>query len=78
MAGLSIGMLFGIFAQRSRFCLRSAVVEFSNRDGCSKLGRLAIRLFGGGHRHPAFHYPYGAPEASIVAWLGSQQRVSAA
>jgi uncharacterized membrane protein YedE/YeeE len=37
LAGLSIGILFGVFAQRSRFCLRSAVVEFWNRDGCSKL-----------------------------------------
>ena len=37
LAGLSIGVLFGIFAQRSRFCLRSAVVEFWNRQGTSKL-----------------------------------------
>ena len=42
LAGLSIGILFGFFAQRSRFCLRSAVVEFWNRDGCSK---LAVWLF---------------------------------
>jgi uncharacterized membrane protein YedE/YeeE len=42
LAGLSIGLFFGIFAQRSRFCLRSAVVEFSNRDGC---GKLAVWLF---------------------------------
>ena len=27
--GLVIGFLFGFFAQRSRFCLRSAVIEFS-------------------------------------------------
>ncbi len=37
LAGLIIGLFFGIFAQRSRFCLRSAVVEFWNRDGASKL-----------------------------------------
>lgn len=37
LTGLLIGILFGIFAQRSRFCLRSAVVEFWNRDGSSKL-----------------------------------------
>jgi len=29
LAGLVIGLAFGIFAQRSRFCLRSAVIEFS-------------------------------------------------
>ncbi len=37
LAGLIIGLLFGAFAQRSRFCLRSAVVEFWNRQGASKL-----------------------------------------
>lgn len=37
LTGLLIGVLFGICAQRSRFCLRSAVVEFWNRDGSSKL-----------------------------------------
>ena len=42
LAGLVIGTLFGIFAQRSRFCLRSAVVEFANREGC---GKLAVWLF---------------------------------
>ncbi|HFC04101.1 MAG TPA: YeeE/YedE family protein [Rhizobiales bacterium] len=29
LGGLVIGTLFGIFAQRSKFCLRSAVVEFA-------------------------------------------------
>ncbi len=42
LAGLIIGILFGIFAQRSRFCLRSAAVEFWNRQGSAK---LAIWLF---------------------------------
>src|SRR5574343_1214433 len=37
LAGLLIGLLFGLFAQRSRFCLRSAVVEFWNREGSDKL-----------------------------------------
>lgn len=37
LAGLLIGVLFGIFAQRSRFCLRSAVVEFWSRDYGGKL-----------------------------------------
>ena len=27
--GLLIGFVFGFFAQRSRFCLRSAVIEFA-------------------------------------------------
>ena len=42
LAGLVVGLLFGICAQRSRFCLRSAVVEFWNRQGSAK---LAIWLF---------------------------------
>jgi uncharacterized membrane protein YedE/YeeE len=37
-----IGVLFGFFAQRSRFCLRSAVIEFSrNVTG----GKLTVWLF---------------------------------
>jgi hypothetical protein len=40
--GLCIGILFGFFAQRSRFCLRSAVIEFSrNVTG----GKLTVWLF---------------------------------
>lgn len=35
--GLLIGMLFGAFAQTSRFCLRSAVIEFSSGSFGSKV-----------------------------------------
>ena len=35
--GWVIGMLFGFFAQRSRFCLRAAVIEFWNRRLGEKL-----------------------------------------
>ena len=42
LTGLGIGVFFGIFAQRSRFCLRSAVVEFWNRQGTT---RLSVWLF---------------------------------
>jgi uncharacterized membrane protein YedE/YeeE len=42
LAGLAIGMVFGFLAQRSRFCLRSAVIEFSrNLTG----GKLTVWLF---------------------------------
>ncbi len=41
-AGLTIGLAFGFLAQRSRFCLRSAVIEFSrNVTG----GKLTVWLF---------------------------------
>jgi uncharacterized membrane protein YedE/YeeE len=32
LAGLLVGLVFGVAAQRSRFCLRAAVVEFSGRQ----------------------------------------------
>jgi uncharacterized membrane protein YedE/YeeE len=35
--GLLIGVLFGFFAQRSKFCLRSAVIEFWHRNFGEKL-----------------------------------------
>ncbi|AUN96180.1 YeeE/YedE family protein [Pseudazoarcus pumilus] len=42
LAGLAVGTLFGFFAQRSRFCLRAAVVEVAR----GQLGaRLAVWLF---------------------------------
>jgi hypothetical protein len=42
LAGLFIGLAFGFFAQRSRFCLRSAVIEFSRRQ---LGGKLTVWLF---------------------------------
>jgi uncharacterized membrane protein YedE/YeeE len=42
LCGLGIGLLFGFFAQRSRFCLRSAVIEFAH--GITG-GRLTVWLF---------------------------------
>jgi len=60
VAGLLIGLLFGVFAQRSRFCLRSAVVEFWNRQGTA---RLAVWLF-------AFASAVIATQAGIaLGWL---------
>jgi uncharacterized membrane protein YedE/YeeE len=37
VGGLIVGLLFGFFAQRSRFCLRAAVVEFWHRQFGEKL-----------------------------------------
>lgn len=64
LAGLFIGLLFGAFAQRSRFCLRSAVVEFWNRQGASK---LSVWLF-------AFSAAVIATQLFIVeGWLDVSQ-----
>ena len=54
---LLIGMLFGFMAQRSRFCLRSAVIEFArNQMG----GKLTVWLF-------AFATAVGATQALACA-----------
>jgi len=42
VAGALVGLLFGFFAHRSRFCLRSAVIEFSR--GTAE-GKLTVWLF---------------------------------
>jgi uncharacterized membrane protein YedE/YeeE len=62
--GLLIGFGFGFFAQRSRFCLRSAVVEFWNRHGTAK---LAIWLL-------AFSTAVIATQLFVIAgWLDVSQ-----
>ena len=35
--GLLVGLMFGFFAQRSKFCLRAAVIEFWHRQFGEKL-----------------------------------------
>jgi uncharacterized membrane protein YedE/YeeE len=42
LCGAGIGFGFGFFAQRSRFCLRSAVIEFARRQPG---GKLTVWLF---------------------------------
>ena len=42
LGGALIGLLFGFFAHRSRFCLRSAVIEFARG---TREGKLAVWLF---------------------------------
>ncbi len=55
---LLIGSVFGFMAQRSRFCLRSAVIEFARNQGG---GKLTVWLF-------AFACAVGATQA--LAWAG--------
>ena len=63
-AGLLIGLAFGFFAQRSRFCLRSAVIEFSrNLVG----GKLTVWLF-------AFATAVVATQAlALAGWFDASQ-----
>ena len=37
LGGLLVGIMFGFFAQRSRFCLRAAAIEFSRGQGGPRL-----------------------------------------
>lgn len=67
--GIAVGIMFGAFAQQSRFCLRSAVIEFRRREPGTK---LAVWLF-------AFSVALAAVQAAImVGWLDvSQSRMIA-
>lgn len=57
LGGLVVGFLFGIMAQRSQFCMRSATIEFGNR----KLGgKVAIWVL-------AFSAAVVATQGAIVA-----------
>jgi uncharacterized membrane protein YedE/YeeE len=58
VVGLAIGVAFGFFAQRSRFCLRSAVIEFARRHHG---GKLTVWLF-------AFSTAVVATQ--LLAWAG--------
>jgi uncharacterized membrane protein YedE/YeeE len=58
LGGLALGGTFGFFAQRSRFCLRSAVIEFARQLGG---GKLTVWLF-------AFAVAVIATQA--LAWVG--------
>lgn len=72
-AGLVIGIAFGFLAQRSRFCLRSAVIEFSrNLVG----GKLTVWLFAFsaaviGTQALALAGAFDASEARQIATRGS-------
>lgn len=70
LGGGLAGLLFGFFTQRSRFCLRAAVIEFArNQMG----GRLTVWLF-------AFATAVGATQALALAGLfdaGNARQIAA-
>ena len=70
LGALLIGTAFGFMAQRSRFCLRSAVIEFARRQHG---GRLTVWLF-------AFAAALGGTQAlALAGWFdaGSARQIAA-
>lgn len=57
MAGLSVGLLFGVAAQRSSFCLHAATVELSQRQIGPRMSVWLVAFFTG----------LAASQAAIVA-----------
>ena len=70
LGALLIGAAFGFMAQRSRFCLRSAVIEFARRQHG---GRLTVWLF-------AFAAALGGTQAlALAGWFdaGNARQIAA-
>ena len=77
IAGLLVGILFGVFAQRSRFCLRSAVVEFWSRQGTEKLTIWLLAFSAAVIATQAFIVS-GWLDVSLARQLSSQGSISGA
>ncbi|MBH9578129.1 YeeE/YedE family protein [Inhella proteolytica] len=75
--GLLLGALFGFFAQRSRFCLRSAVIEFARGQ---QGGKLTVWLFAFGSAVVATQalVLLGAFDASEARQLAARGSISGA
>lgn len=77
LAGLAVGLVFGVAAQRSRFCLRASVVEFAH----GRLGpRMAVWLL---CFSTALLWTQGMALAGLVSlgesrWLASPGTISGA
>lgn len=77
IAGLLVGIMFGVFAQRSRFCLRSAVVEFWSRQGTAKLTIWLLAFSAAVIATQAFIVS-GWLDVSLARQLSSQGSISGA
>lgn len=77
LAGLVVGLLFGVFAQRSRFCLRAAVVEFSR---CCLGPKVSVWLlaFAGAVLGTQLLIGYGLLDVSEARQLASRGSLSGA
>ena len=77
IGGLLIGVMFGAFAQRSRFCLRSAAIEFTRATFGSKLA-VWLFVFAGAVVGTQLLIELGALKVSEARQLAGQASISGA
>lgn len=77
VGGLLIGIMFGAFAQRSRFCLRSAAIEFTRTTFESKLA-VWLFVFAGAVVGTQLLIELGALKVSEARQLAGQASISGA
>lgn len=77
IGGLLIGVMFGAFAQRSRFCLRSAAIEFTRATFGSKLA-VWLFVFAGAVVGTQALIELGALKVSEARQLAGQASISGA
>jgi uncharacterized protein len=77
LAGLSVGFLFGYMAQKSRFCLRSAVIEFVTGHFGAKLA-IWLLTFGVAIVVIQFMIAHGSLSVSTIAALSARGSLSGA
>lgn len=77
LAGLLIGLLFGFMAAKSRFCLRSAVIEFVTGQFGEKLA-IWLLMFGVAITGVQFMIAHGQLDVSSVPMLAAKGSLSGA
>lgn len=81
LGGLVIGLAFGAFAQASRFCLRSATIEFWSRRRSDRLGAsvtIWLFVFGAALLATQALFANGSLEQTAVRQLSSPGTMSGA
>lgn len=77
MIGLGIGLIFGIFAQQSRFCLRAACVEFWRGQTGSKFA-IWLLAFGAAVLGTQYFIEIGAIDTQQIRQLNNVGSMSGA
>lgn len=77
LGGLLVGGMFGVFAQRSRFCLRAAAVEFSRGEPGERLA-VWLLTFAAALTGTQLFVAFGWLDVSNVRQLAQQGSISGA